>query len=59
MNFAIIENDKVINVIFAESKKIAEQATGLQAVETTGEPWLGWTWDGTNFVSPETEVTDE
>jgi hypothetical protein len=57
MNFAIIENDKVINVISADSKEIAEQATGLQAVETTGQPWIGWTFDGTDFIAPPVEET--
>ena len=59
MNFAIIENNKVINVILADSKEIAEQVTGLQAVETTGKPWIGWTWDGSNFIAPVEETPNE
>jgi hypothetical protein len=41
-NFAIIENDIVTNVIVAESKEIAEEVTGLEALETAGQPWTGW-----------------
>lgn len=67
-NFAIYESNKIINVIVAESKKIAEQSTGLQAVETNGSPWIDWTleeegwrppkpypswlWDGEMWVAP-------
>lgn len=52
MNFAIIENNKVINVIFADSQEIAEQATGLEAIETTGEPWIHWTRTDGVWLAP-------
>lgn len=42
-NYAIVKDDKVINVIVADSKEIAEQLTECEVVETEGEPWLGWT----------------
>jgi hypothetical protein len=58
MNFAIIENDKVINVISADSQEIAEQATGLEALETTGEPWIGWKRIDGIWVNPEPEIID-
>lgn len=61
MNYAIIENDKVINVISADSQEIAEQASGLEVIQTTGEPWIDWTrtdgvWSAP--VEPELEVTE-
>jgi hypothetical protein len=43
MNFAIIEDNKVINVIVADSVEIAIEVTNKEVLETTGEPWIGWT----------------
>ena len=51
-NYAIIENDVVTNVIVAESKEIAEEVTGLEAIETTGQPWVGWTRVDGEFIDP-------
>jgi hypothetical protein len=42
-NYAIIENDKVINVIVCDNKETAEQLTNSECLETEGEPWIGWT----------------
>lgn len=42
MNFAIIEDNKVINVIVADSVEIAIEVTGKEVLETTGEPWIDW-----------------
>lgn len=43
-NYLIIENNKVVNVIVADTKEIAEEVTGLEAIEVTGsEPWINWT----------------
>jgi hypothetical protein len=60
-NYAIIENDAVINVIVAESKEIAEQVTGTEAVETTGQPWIGWQRIDGEWVDPTpvVEVVEE
>lgn len=67
-NYAISDGSKIINVIVAESKEVAEQATGMVAIETSGEPWIDWTlevegwrrpspfpswnWDGTEWQPP-------
>jgi hypothetical protein len=61
-NYAIIENDKVLNVILADSAEIAVEVTGKEVLETTGEPWIDWTrtnevWSAP--VEPEPEVTIE
>lgn len=37
-NFAVIENQKITNIIIAESKLIAEQVTGKTCIEYTNEP---------------------
>ena len=42
-NFAVYDGTTVVNVIVAESQAVAEQATGLSAVETESAPWIGWT----------------
>lgn len=51
-NFAINDGNTVVNVIVADSKEIAEEVTGLLAVETDGEPWTGWTLIDGEWVAP-------
>jgi len=41
MDYAVIENNKVINVIVADSKEIAEEVTGLTCIDTTD----GWDYN--------------
>lgn len=50
--YAIIENNKVVNVIVAESQDIAEKATNLSAIETTGVPWINWTLEDGSWRPP-------
>jgi hypothetical protein len=58
-NYAIIENDKVINVILAESAEIAVEVTGKEVLETTGEPWIDWTRTDEVWAKPvEEEIID-
>lgn len=54
MNFAVIENNKVANIILADSLEIAEEVARQTCVEYTDEnpAHIGDTWDGTNFISP-------
>jgi hypothetical protein len=60
MNFLIIKNDKVTNVILAESKEIAEELTGGEAIEATGsEPWINWTRSGDTWTAPVIEEPTE
>lgn len=42
-NFAIYQDSTILNVIVADSKEIAEEVTGMNAIETEGNPWIGWT----------------
>lgn len=61
-NYAIIEDNKVINVIVAESAEIAIEVTNKEVLETTGEPWIDWTrtdgvWSAP--IEPEPEVITE
>jgi hypothetical protein len=51
--FAVIEDNKIVNVIVADSKEIAEQVTSLQCVNVDGiDAGIGWSYDGTTFTSP-------
>lgn len=54
-NFAVIENNKVINVIVADSKTLAEELTGKLCIEDTPENPIGinYTYDGVNFIKPQ------
>jgi len=53
-NYAVIQNNKVVNIIVCDSKEIAEQITNLTCIEYTEEnnAGVGDTWDGTNFIAP-------
>jgi len=44
-NFAIYESTVILNVIVADSQETAEAVSGMNAIETEGEPWIGWVWD--------------
>lgn len=57
MNYAVIEDNKVINIIVADSKEIAEQVTNLTCVEYTSDnpAVIGGTYDGSTFTNPVTE----
>jgi hypothetical protein len=55
MNFAVIENNVVTNVIVADTKEIAEEVLGKVCIEytDTNPAGIGWTWDGSKFTKPE------
>jgi hypothetical protein len=57
-NFAVINGDKVANVIVADSKEDAELNSGLPCIEIfiePGAPGIGWTYDGNSFAAPVVE----
>lgn len=56
-NYAVIDNNIVINIIVADTKEVAEQVTGLTCVEYTDEnpAGIGWSYDGENFIAPVVE----
>jgi hypothetical protein len=57
-NYAIIEDNKVTNVIVAESAELAAELTGKEVLETTGEPWIDWTRTNGVWSAPVEEVTE-
>lgn len=57
--FAIHNNEKVLNVIIAETQETAESVTGLLAIETTGEPWIDWVFVENEWVAPVIEQIEE
>ena len=61
-NYAVIENETVVNVIAAENVKIAEKVTEKECVECDGSFWIGWTRVDGEWVAPvipEPEVVDD
>lgn len=59
-NFAVIENDRVINVIVADTLTIAKKTTGFECIETDGSFWIGWTRVDGEWVAPVIpEVVDD
>jgi hypothetical protein len=55
-NFAAIKDNKVVNVILADTKEIAESLTGLTCIDTTD----GWDYNngidgGVFYPAPVTE----
>ncbi len=58
-NYAIYKDTVIINVVFAENKEIVETLTGMNAIETEGSPWIGWTLIGGEWVAPITEVPED
>jgi hypothetical protein len=62
MNFAVMSNNIVTNLIVADSKEIAEEATGLICIEYTTDnlAHVGFGYDGTTFEQPiEPEPTND
>lgn len=59
-NFAIHDGNTVVNVVVADTQEIAESVTQMQAVETDGVPWIGWTFeDGVWTAPPVPDTTPE
>ena len=52
-NYLIIKDDKVINVIVADTKEIAEEVTGLEAIDSSNlNVGIGWTRSGDTWTEP-------
>lgn len=60
-NFAVIKNGIVENMIVADSKEIAEEATKSECIDTTEKGFviIGFSWDGENFSAPIIETPAE
>lgn len=52
-NYAVVENDKIVNVVVAESAEIAAEVTGATVIETTGVPWIDWQFVNNEWRSPQ------
>ena len=51
--FAVIKDNKVVNVVVADNKEIAEQTTNLSCVNVDNkDAGIGWSYDGTSFTNP-------
>ena len=60
MNFAVVENGVVVNIIVAESKAVAEQFTGGTCVKYTDKnpAFIGLGYDGSTFEQPPAAEVD-
>ena len=58
--FAVLNDSTVTNIIVADTKEIAEEATGLTCVEYTAEntAGIGYKYNGSTFERPE-ELVEE
>jgi hypothetical protein len=57
MKYAIIKDNKVINIIVADEQFIAEHyADAIELDETAG---IGWTYIDGVFIAPEPLIVDE
>jgi hypothetical protein len=57
-NYAIIEDNKVLNVIVADSAEIAAEVTGKEVVEATDGLWIDWTRTDGVWSAPVEEPTE-
>lgn len=44
-DYLIYDGNMIVDCIIADSKEIAEEATGMEAYEKIGEEWMGWVKD--------------
>lgn len=51
--YAVHDGTRVHNVIIAETVDVAQDVTGLTAIETEGAPWIGWTLHGDEWRPPQ------
>lgn len=56
-NFAVIENDVVVNIILADTQEIANQVTNKECVQYADENpiGIGWIRENGTFVAPKLE----
>jgi hypothetical protein len=59
--FAVIINNTVNNLTVADTLEVAEAVSGHTCIEYTDHTTvgIGWIYDGTNFIAPEPEVTND
>lgn len=59
-NYLVIENNKVVNAIVADTAEIAAEVTGKEVIESINStPWIGWTRSGDTWIEPVNEVPVE
>ena len=56
-NYAIHDGATVHNVIVCATQALAEELTGMQAVETEGQPWIGWTLADGEWRAPDVSAS--
>lgn len=53
--FAVMNDNNVVNIIVAESKEVAENITNSACIEYFDDKpaFIGGTWDGADFIKPQ------
>ena len=60
LNYAVIKNESVANVIVADDAETAlKYGGGTEVLETTGEPWIGWVRVDGVWINPDTLEADD
>jgi hypothetical protein len=58
-NYLVIEDNKVVNVIVADTAEIAAEVTGKEILESiSSEPWINWTRSGDTWTAPVVEEAE-
>lgn len=61
-NYAVVQNDEIINVIVAENLAIAEQVTECECFEVEiepGNPSIGWKRVDEEWIDPNIPVEEK
>lgn len=60
-NFAVLDNNTVVNTIVADTKEIAEQVTNATCIEynEANPAGIGYHYDGEMFIQPLVEESTE
>jgi hypothetical protein len=60
LNYAVIKNESVANVIVADDAETAlKYGGGTEVLETTGEPWIGWVRVDGVWIDPNALKVDD
>ena len=51
-NYAIHDGSTILNILVADSVEIAEEITGFNAFETSGQPSIGWIFVNDEWLPP-------
>ena len=59
MNYLVISNGKVENIVVIENNSTWEPPSGTTLIKYDGAAGVGWNWTGTECVDPNPPAPDE